>query len=225
MHYRIKLDNKADLLTAKDIEDQIIKLLKHKMADYNIELTFTVVPEFKGGQEELIPFLKIVKILYDTLKTEAKKTFLDFIVNVKLNTLLRTALGGTEINTLQTLEEKLTDRYKSNRTLAQVQFQLSKVHQYNESIRAYSDKISKLIDQLNEIQIRDLKIINEDQKNNFRRANELYSLNIFKQGLNDNFSSIIFAAQPKTFNEALNLAFKIETQVVKSHLLQNTEQI
>ena len=122
MHYRIKLDNKADLLTAKDIEDQIIKLLKHKMADYNIELTFTVVPEFKGGQEELIPFFKIVKILYDTLKTEAKKTFLDFIVNVKLNTLVRTALGGTEINTLQTLEDKLTDRYKTNRTLAQVQF-------------------------------------------------------------------------------------------------------
>ena len=89
---------------------------------------------------------------------------------------------------METIEEKLTDRYKSNRTLAQVQFQLSKVHQYNESIRAYSDKISKLIDQLNEIQIRDLKIINEDQKNNFRRANELYSLNIFKQGLNDNFS-------------------------------------
>ena len=65
------------------------------MADFNIELTFKVVPEFKGGQEELIPFLKIVKILYDTLKTEAKKTFLDFIVNVKLNTLVRTALGGT----------------------------------------------------------------------------------------------------------------------------------
>ena len=60
------------------------------MADFNIELTVKMVPEFKCSKEELITFLKLVKNLYDKLKT-----YLDFIVNVKLNTLVRTALGGT----------------------------------------------------------------------------------------------------------------------------------
>ena len=100
---------------------------------------------------------------------------LKLIISVKLISLVRTVLVGPDIDKLETLEQKLTDRYKSYRTLAQVQFEFnsSKVHQYNESIRAYSDKISKLIDQLNEIQITDLKIVNEDQKNNVRRANGL----------------------------------------------------
>ena len=59
------------------------------MADFNLELSFKVVPEFKGSQEDLQPFLKIVKILNDSLKVEAKKTLIDFVVNLKLNSLAR----------------------------------------------------------------------------------------------------------------------------------------
>ena len=59
------------------------------MADFNLELSFKVVPEFKGNQEDLQPFLKIVKIINDSLKVEAKKTLIDFVVNLKLNSLAR----------------------------------------------------------------------------------------------------------------------------------------
>ena len=183
------------------------------MADFNLELAFNVVHEFKGNQEELQPFLKIVKIINDSLKVEERKTLIGFITNVKLNYLARTTIEDTTVATYEILKEKLTERYRSHKTLAQIQFKLSKIHQYNDNIRVYSDKISKLIDQLNEVQIRDLKLESEEQKNNVKRANKLYSLNIFKQGLNDKFSSTVFTAQPKAFNEAINLALELETQI------------
>ena len=103
------------------------------------------------------------------------------VVNVKLNSLARTAIGGTTVDWYEILEEKLTERYRSPKTLAQIQSKLSRTQQHNDSIRVYSDKISKLIDQLNVVQIRDLELESEEHKNNIKRANELYSLNIFKQ--------------------------------------------
>ena len=78
------------------------------MADFNLELAFNVVHEFKGNQEELQPFLKIVKIINDSLKVEERKTLIDFITNVKLNSLAGTAIGGTTVNTYEILKEKLT---------------------------------------------------------------------------------------------------------------------
>ena len=151
------------------------------MADFNLELSFKVVPEFKGNQEDLQPFLKIIKIINDSLKVEAKKTLIDFVVNIKLNSLARTAIGDTTVDWYEILEEKLTERYRSPKTLAQIQSKLSRTQQHNDSIRVYSDKISKLIDQLNVVQIRGLNLESEEHKNNIKRANELYSLNIFKQ--------------------------------------------
>ena len=149
-----------DICTTKDketinlafsIRDKIKELLivkkEIKMSDFNLELTFKVMPEFKGNQEDLQAFLKIVKIINDSLKIEAKKTLIDFVVNVKLNSLARTAIGGTTVETYEILEQKLTERYRSPNTLAQIQFKLSRIQQNNDSIRVYSDKISKLIDQ------------------------------------------------------------------------------
>ena len=83
-----------------------------------------MVPEFKGNHEGLAAFLKIVKIISDTVKYRSKTIFLDFVINVKLNLVAITALGGSTINSYDLLEQKLTDRFKSKITLAQVQFQL-----------------------------------------------------------------------------------------------------
>ena len=71
------------VIVKKEIKKEI------KMADFNLELSFKVMPEFKGNQEDLQPFLKIVKIINDSLKVEAKKTLIDFVVNLKLNSLAR----------------------------------------------------------------------------------------------------------------------------------------
>ena len=62
------------------------------MADFNLELAFNVVHEFKGNQEELQPFLKIVKIINDSLKVEEMKRLIDFIIDVKLNSIARTTI-------------------------------------------------------------------------------------------------------------------------------------
>ena len=83
MHFSIRDKIKELLIVKKEIKKEI------KMADFNLELSFKVVPEFKGSQEDLQPFLKIVKILNDSLKVEAKKTLIDFVVNLKLNSLAR----------------------------------------------------------------------------------------------------------------------------------------
>ena len=46
-----------------------------------------------------------------------------------------------------------------------------------------------------------------------KKLNELYALNIFKQGLNEQFISTVFAAQPKNFSDAVNIAMEVEGQV------------
>ena len=74
------------------------------------------------------------------------------------------------------------------------------------------------------MQINELKLESEEQRNNIRRANELYSLGILKQGLNDNLTSIIFSAQPKAFNEAFNLDLEVETQIQSKVMFYKTEK-
>lgn len=221
---KITLENKESkqlIIQLEDIKREIYFYLEQgqeehtieSMSDFNLELSFKIVPEFKGSQQELTPFLKIVKIIYDTLKTEAKTTFIDFVKNVKLNSTVRTSIGTNICENYETLEKLLYDRYKSSKTISQIQSELTKIRQRNDSVREFSNKILQLVAELNELQIKEFGFTTEESRNNVMRINESYSLNIFKQGLNEKYLSTIFAAQPKTFNDAVTLSMNIEGQI------------
>ena len=88
---------------------------ENNMADFNLELPFKVIPEFKGTFGELQSFLKIIEIINITLKNEAKTSPIDFIVNVKLKSTVRTAISTQECKTFNNLKYTLTSRYKTKK--------------------------------------------------------------------------------------------------------------
>ena len=100
---------------------------------------------------------------------------------------------STNCETLEDLKTILTNRYRTKKTIPQIQNKLSKFIQGNDSIRNYSDKILELIE-LNELKICELRLLEQSDINNVKRLNELLALNTFKQGLNEKFISTVFAA-------------------------------
>ena len=102
-----------------------------------------------------------------------------FIVNVQLNSTIRTAIGTQECKTFDNLKDAWTSRCKTKKTIPQIQNRLSCIAQGNDPIRIYSDKILKLINEL----IQELALTTETEKQNIKKLNELYALNILKQKL------------------------------------------
>ena len=134
------------------------------MADFNLELSFKVIPEFNGKYEGLQSFLKIVEIIDNSLKTKAMQPLIDFIINVKLSYTVRTSISTSECKTFEDLKNLLTASYKTKRNIPQIQNSLSRYEQRNDTVRVYSEKILKLIDEINELQIQELSLTT-DTKN------------------------------------------------------------
>lgn len=63
------------------------------MADFNLEIALKVIPEFSGNYKELHSFLTIVELINDGLAIEQKPILLNFVYNVKLTTVVRTAVS------------------------------------------------------------------------------------------------------------------------------------
>lgn len=123
-----------------------------KMASFNLELSLKSIPEFSGNFKDLTSFLKIVEIIYDSLTTEAKILLIDFVINVKLTPGVRTAISTNETNDFNSLKNSLQSRYKSTKTIAQIQLTLSKFMQRNMKIQKYNEKLLEMIAELNELE-------------------------------------------------------------------------
>lgn len=181
-----------------------------KMASFNLELSLKSIPEFSGNFKDLTSFLKIVEIIYNSLTTEAKILLIDFVINVKLTPGVRTAISTNETNDFNSLKNSLQSRYKSTKTIAQIQLTLSKFMQRNMKIQKYNEKLLEMIAELNELQINEIPQCNTTQKNTIISLNNTYALNIFKNGLNVDIKPTIFASKPKDLNEAVQLAIELE---------------
>ena len=92
----------------------------------NLELCFKVIPDFKGKTEELQPFLKIIEIINNSIKPEDRILLIDFVKNIKCNSVVRTVIGTTRCETIEDLKTILTERYKIKKTIPQIQNKLSK---------------------------------------------------------------------------------------------------
>lgn len=204
----------SNAIEAKKQEEVIknIETIERTMASFNIEVALKAIPTFLGNRQELESFLKITEILYGGLDSGGKKALIDFVYYAKLSSCVRTTLGTISVPTdFGTLKQKLLEAYKKGVTVAQLHTTLAGLTQKRLSITIYKDKLLAAINDLNEIQINNLgSAASEAERSVVVKMNDNYALTIFKNGLDDGFRSTIFAAQPKTLTEAVNLALELE---------------
>lgn len=201
-----------NIVTTENIIEQEENNLSGNMTTFNIETALKAIPTFNGQHKELEPFLKITEILFNTYDQASKTLLIEFVKSVKLSPNVRTTIGYTNnITDFNQLRNKLTESYKNKITTAQIHTRLANITQRNLPTTSYKDKILNLITELNNLQINELGTnATTDQKSVVNQMNDNYALTIFKNGLNENLKSTIFAAQPKTFTEATNLALEYE---------------
>lgn len=193
-----------------------------KMANqqFNLETAIKVIPEFTGNYKDLKSFLTIIELINNNLAEDHKKTLIDFVFNVKLTNTVRTSLGASAPATLHDLINLLSSRYKSTKTVAQIQSSLSTFCQKTMKVETYNEKLLSLIAELNELQTTEITNCTEVQANTIKLINENYALNIFKNGLNGELKPTVFASRPKSLNDAVQLALELEKD-----LSNNTDQV
>ena len=86
-------------------------------------------------------FLKIIEIIYNSLNAESKIQLIDFVFNVKLASSVKTSLGFIVPATFEELKHVLSNRYKSSKTVAQIQATLSKFVQKNMKVNSFNEKL------------------------------------------------------------------------------------
>jgi len=182
------------------------------MTSFSLQTVMKTVPIFNGNYKELPPFLKIIEILYNSYDTVSKKTLLDLVINVKLDTAVRTAIGfTTTFETLNELKETLQKRYKSNLTISQIHTKLSLFQQRGNTVLGFRDKLLNLIAELNNLQVIELGTkASQVAKTTIMQMNEKYALTIFKNGLNEQFKQTIFSARPNSLADAVDIATELE---------------
>ena len=110
------------------------------------------------------------------------------------------------------MKNTLSNRYKSTKTVVQLQATLSNFSLKNMNVYTYNKKLLQMIAELNELQIKDIVGCNTLQANTIKQINVKYALNIFKNGLNGELKPTIFASIPKELNEAVQLALEFEKE-------------
>lgn len=211
---KTKLEEQRDLDEFLLLEEQNsnISNVNVTMTEFDINTSLKVVPEFNGNYKDLNSFLKITELIYKTLTDNAKKTFIEFIREVKLGNKVRTAIGILEpIDNFEKLSNELTKIYKNPLTIPEIYSKLSCYTQRNQNVTTFSDHILSLTSELTSLHIAELEgTVTSQRKDDIIRNDQKYSLTVFKSNLNDHLKQAMCLAQPNTLAEAINLAKELE---------------
>lgn len=177
-----------------------------------MELVEKMVPMFNGNQSELVRFLKVVKLINDGLTEADKLVLIDFVIDFKLGSAVRTAICLTAIPiTFEQLKTELESTYKSTKTANQVSNALNGLQQRRQSVNDFKEKILELVKDLNALQIAELNNPTTEVKVAITELNAKVALKTFKSGVDEYLKQTIYAARPSSLNEAVNLALELET--------------
>lgn len=182
-----------------------------------------IIPIFTGDKQTLDNFISTVKLIDNTLTTEQKVTFFDFIYTTRLDkkTQNRVKQLGIPTSTDQVLT-KLRTIFKPSRTANTLLNELTNLTQNTHSITKYGEYIESLISELTEIQI--LKL-GEEHRNTVTAINYEIAFNTFKNGLNDRqIIQTIEASRVKTLQEARILAEEVRTTNKTQRILYQNAQ-
>jgi Retrotransposon gag protein len=187
------------------------------MASFDLEKASKIIPEFAGDYRSINNFVNLIEFYHDTLKEQDKPKLVKFILLTKFSSKAQNKIGSTtDISTFNELKLTLLKTFKSPKNSLMIHSELVRTKQNGQSLGQYIEKIETLIAELNSLQINELGVGSKDV---IMKLNDQIALNTFKQGLNDRIRPTIFAAQPKTFNDAKSLASEVETPQDTSTIL------
>lgn len=184
----------------------------NNMSDFNLELSLKTIPEFNGNVKEVNKFIAIGEIIHNSIKPEQRHILLNVIYNIKLTDKVRIAIGAQPAS-FEILKKELLSRFRSYKTVAQIQLMLNSLTQKNMKISAYNDKILELIAELNDLQAKEIPNCSELQNDTINLINKGLALNVFKNGLCAELKPTIFASKPKDLSEAVQLAMQLESDM------------
>ncbi|XP_037930085.1 homeobox protein 9-like [Teleopsis dalmanni] len=181
------------------------------MASYDsvIESVEKLLPVFTGKQEELSSFLRRLNLYSKKIRDEDKQEFLEHIVDCKLNHNVKIRVSPVGFPTsMETLVEKLKSIYIPKDTVPILLQKISEIRQgHNQSITEYSDKMAKLLSDLNTASLLKRNYsATSPQAEGMLATNEENALLAYKKGLNATYSQAVQMSQPKTFQEAREIA-------------------
>lgn len=198
----------------KIIQRKIDKILKadlqtNNMASFDIQIALKVIPEFQGDTKDLNNFLNLVEFVHDDLKDATEKgKLIKFILRTRLSEKVKNKLSiVTPPTDFTSLRNVLQDIFRVNKTPLKIQSELAKLSQGNRTVKDFASHIEDLVSQLNSLQIAEQ---GETHREIIAKLNDQIGLNSFKSGLHENIKNIVFAASPKTLQEAVRTASEAE---------------
>lgn len=189
------------------------------MSDFKILEYVKIIPFFNGEKEDEFPnFIGLIEFLYNSLENaEDKKKLIDFVLIVKISQNVKNKLCQLpKPPNFQILKENFETIFSCHKNPLKLHSELAQEFQGNRSIKEFATSIETLVSQLNSVQIRDQ---GEENRTIICKLNDGIALNSFKNGIQNLLKPTVFAAQPKTFSEAVKLAEQIE--VTSSNNISN----
>lgn len=197
-------------LTGSDISNKTKVFdnpIKMAISRFDFNQAMKLIPEFSGDPNSLSRFLQICELQ----ATKASEVIADDKTGDLLD-LLKSKISGHAYNvtfqsrefaTWQELSAVLKQNFARKRPLQTVQGELfSCVHEGRESLLEYSNRVVKLLEELNSVSVVDSKAISAEVK----LLNEITAVNNFKKGLRHPLKLIVRTQAHSTLQDAINFS-------------------
>lgn len=151
------------------------------MANFTVSDFNRMIPEFKGDSKSLLIFLKRCDTFHDSLKEEARRAFLDYLV-FKLRDNAMTIYESKAYNDWGTFRKDLLDGIKVSKSNDALLTELMSMTQGTDmSAKEFSDTIREKLKELNDLVI--AQNANADVRTTLKNNFEKTAIRAFKEGL------------------------------------------
>lgn len=212
----------SNLKEAKIKFDELVKQIKKylivktdsgtsqtaKMANLDITQAAKIIPEFDGDYRKLNNFINLLEFYDESLAATQKPTLLKFVLATKFTEKVRNRLIAFDTpEDIASLKKNLQAAYKPKINSLTVYNDIARASQKNQTVNGFASKIESLIANLNDIQISEQ---GTEKKDIIIKLNDQIGLNAFERGLRESIKSVVLAARPKSFAEAIQIASEAE---------------
>lgn len=178
---------------------------------FSVDLALKMIPEFNGNRENLHKFIACCDIVHPTATTRAESQQFLNVIKTKLSGSAYNLIKYKEFASWDELKIILQDQYLEKRTIAQIQTELLNSRQrHNESVRCFSNRIEKLVLDLNDACIASEGIA---AANVIQNLNKKSALKAFVEGLENPIKLIVKASRFHEFQDAVEAACEEERSI------------
>lgn len=178
------------------------------MSALDISVMLKIVPFYDGKSDELHKFCTCADIIWSPLKDKSDKSLFLELIKTKLCGKAYEVVKYSDFENWTDLKNALSKQFIQRRSQGTVSAELIQINQNkNENIRSFSDRIEKLLNELNDI------CIEKQGKKNANiifSMNESIALNSFQNGIHEPIRTIIKSHKFKFLSESIEQALDEE---------------